>query len=176
MEKVFQEVMDYLKSATPEQLEKDFKELEKYNNQGPYISMTPFSFEGLGQERNVMHDYMDARRELWRVANEKLKRYGKELDVNQALKTRYNTFATIRCRFDTLDAYKNAHFRYCFIQDDNGGITEARITKMRFDEYGDMEIYLEEEKNDKCSWHYSDSVLSGEENIYMTIIENIDRV
>ena len=123
--------------------------------------------------KNYAEKYMDAYKEMREAAIEKIKNYGKELDVyaevdKQIMKAQgYKSDDEI-----TDDDRDEAYWKLynCVVEDRHNFLVCYRIIKIRYNEKeNDLDVYLEDDNYDKCDWFCHWEVSFDKDAIYMTV-------
>lgn len=131
-------------------------------------------------EKNVyLQDYLDAYRKMKDAAIEKMKNYGKELDVYEVCKKRlmerqgYENESEI-CD-DELDDIRWADTYCCTLEGRHGTIYCCIIAKVRYNKKTeDVDVYLDSDEGYFAEWHPASDVGFETDAIYMTILDFID--
>lgn len=131
-------------------------------------------------ERNkFVQDYLDAYRKMKVAAIEKMKNYGKELDVYEVSKKRlmerqgYENESEIS--EDELDDIKWADTYCCAFEGKHGTIYCCIIAKVRYNkETEDVDVYLDSDDFYFPEWFPVSCIGFDTDAVYMTILDFID--
>ena len=126
------------------------------------------------ERNNYVENYLNAYREMKAAAIEKMKNYGKELDVYAELdklivKDRgYKSVDEITD--DDRDDFYWEHIYECIFEGKHETFYACRIVKVRYNEKDeDLEVYLEDANYDLREWFHLWSVGFGRDDVYMTV-------
>lgn len=125
-------------------------------------------------ERNdFVQDYLGAYRRMKEAAIEKMKNYGKTLEVYEVCKQRVMERTKDFDPVDDLDAVEDeiATTTYsCAFEGKHGYIYCCHIVKIRYNENTeDIEVYLESDEGDIAEWFNAAYIGFDNDAIYMTI-------
>jgi len=129
--------------------------------------------------KNYAEKYMDAYKEMREAAIEKIKNYGKELDVyeeiNKLIVKEQGYKSVDEITDDDRDDYYCEHFFNCVFEGKNNFLYDCRITKVRYNEKeNDVDVFLEDDNYTLCEWFYHWNIFYGKDAIYLTVLEYID--
>ena len=105
--------------------------------------------------KNYAEKYMDAYKEMREAAIEKIKNYGKELDVyeeiNKLIVKEQGYKSVDEITDDDRDNYYWEHFFNCVFEGKNNFLYSCRITKVRYNEKeNDVDVFLEDDDYTLC--------------------------
>ena len=127
---------------------------------------------------NAAQNYYDAYKAMKEAAIEKMKNYGKTLEVIEVCKQRLmNNKGYANVDEITEDELENIRYNEafsCFFTGKHGVIYGPQILMVRYnDETKDVDVYLETDEGDIDGW-YPVSWVNNPETAYLTVLEFID--
>lgn len=124
-------------------------------------------------EKDYLKDYLAAYEEMRAAAIEKMKNYGKVLDVYAEVDKiimKEKGYESVDEIFDEDRDEKYWELNNCVVEDRHNFLTCYRIIKVRYDEKeNDLDVYLEDDNYEKCEWFKNWEVSFDRESIYMTV-------
>lgn len=128
---------------------------------------------------NCKENYLTAYQEMEEAAVEKMKNYGKTLEVVEECKKMlmeeqgYKSASEIPD--DELEDYQNMYIYHCVIRDKHGMPHDCKIIMLRYNEKRkDLDVYLESEYGVISEWLPVSYVDYEVDAIYMTILDFIE--
>ena len=128
---------------------------------------------------NYKEKYLTAYQEMAEAAVEKMKNYGKTLEVVEECKKMlmeeqgYKSASEISD--DELEDYQNMYIYHCVIRDKHGMLHDCKIIMLRYDEKRkDLDVYLESEYGVISEWFPVSYVDYEVDAIYRTILDFIE--
>ena len=130
-------------------------------------------------ERNdYVEKYLNARKEMREAAIEKIKNYGKTLEVYEVCKQRVMERTEDFNPVDDADQIDEeiASTTYCCaFEGRHGMIYACNIVMVRYNEkYDDVDVYLESDEGDIAEWFSIAEITFEHESAYMTVLDFID--
>lgn len=128
---------------------------------------------------NYLEKYMDAYKEMREAAIEKIKNYGKELDVyeeiNKLIVKEQGYKSVDEITDDDRDDYYWEHFFYCVFEGKHNFLYSCRIAKVRYNEKeNDVDVFLEDDDYTLCEWFHHWDICYEKDAIYLTVLKYID--
>lgn len=128
---------------------------------------------------NYKEKYLAAYKEMKKAAVEKMKNYGKTLEVveecKKMLMEKQGYMSASEIDEDELRDFKDANIYSCVVIDKHGGTHVCEIIMLRYnEEHDDLDVYLESEYGDISEWLPVSYVDYEVDAIYMTILDFIE--
>lgn len=125
-------------------------------------------------DKNYVQDYLSAYKEMKDAAIEKMKNYGKVLEVykacEQKLMERKGYKSVKEIDEDEFDDFKWSNTYSCAFEGKHGHIYCCHIVMIRYNENTeDVEVYLESDEGDIAEWFNAAYIGFDNDAIYMTI-------
>ena len=118
-------------------------------------------------------DYIAAYAAMRDSAIEKMKNYGKTLDMVDMLKQEYLLESEDPTEEGEED-YINSELFWCFVEGRHGNIWSVKITEVRWNnERQIIEVYLEDTYGDVSGWYYDTDIIGDNDMLWQAIHEFI---
>ena len=125
-------------------------------------------------ERNdYVEKYLNAYKEMREAAIEKMKKYGKELDVYAEVDKiimKEQGYKSVDEIYDEDRDDKYWELYNCVVEGRHETVFCCRIIKVRYDKKeNDLDVYLEDDNGEACGWYPHWDVAFDKDAIYMTV-------
>ncbi len=133
----------------------------------------------MGEENVFVQNYLDAYETMRKEAIEKIKNYGKVLDVyeeiNKNIVKEKGYKSVNEITDDDRDEYYWDYFYNCVYEGKHNYLYCCRIAKVKYDEKeNDVYVYLEDDDYGICEWFPHWDIGFDKDAIYMTILKYIE--